>query len=76
MEHLSSATKSMRKEGAYQEIGRCERTRCPWQYFGPAVDILLRVNKLQVWEQRLQMSGVIQMGKFALPQYHPYYLSN
>jgi len=41
------------------------------QYYGPPVDVLLRVNKLQTWEQRLQMSGVIQTGKFALPQNHP-----
>mmetsp|Transcript_25177 Transcript_25177/g.62062 ORF Transcript_25177/g.62062 Transcript_25177/m.62062 type:complete len:117 (+) Transcript_25177:325-675(+) len=76
MGRSSSATKSTRKAGGYQESGRWERTQCSWhfadsKYYGPPVDVLLRVNKLQTWEQRLQMSGVIQTGKFALPQNHP-----
>ena len=41
------------------------------QYYGPAVDVLLRVNELQICGTRLQMSGDIEKGKFALPQNHP-----
>lgn len=44
---------------------------CRRQYYGPAVDVLMRVNKLHVCGSKLQMSGEIEKGKYALPQKHP-----